>query len=72
MRLIWYHHPMSDITIYMDENFQIVDKAVAKFAKVTRESGERLFVNLQPKVEVDLLATATAEQLAMIEAMQLS
>ena len=63
---------MSDITIYMDENFQIVDKAVAKFAKVTRETGERLFVNLQPKVEVDLLATATAEQLAMIEAMQLS
>ena len=64
---------MKDITIYMNERMQPVDKAVAVFAKVVRANGEKLFLDLQPKVEVTSAdIEPTPEQIALFEAMNLS
>ena len=65
---------MKDITIYMNERMQPVDKAVAVFAKVVRANGEKLFLDLRPKVEVTSadIGEPTPEQIALFEAMNLS
>lgn len=64
---------MKDITIYMNERMQPVDKAVAVFAKVVRENGDKLFLDLRPAEASGLdIGEPTPEEIALIEAMNLS
>jgi hypothetical protein len=65
---------MKDITIYMNERMQPVDKEGAVFAKVVRANGEKLFLDLRPKTEATSIdiGEPTPEQIALFEAMNLS
>lgn len=57
----------------MNERMQPVDKAVAVFAKVVRENGEKLFLDLRPAEASGLdIGEPTPEEIALIEAMNLS